>query len=141
VNIAESINRERETFTQLTIGGMAYYQDQEDPYGSYAPPLDPYVTEEESFEFYDEGIDPYGEDGLYLSDGVEEEYADASTATSMKKNFTKNPCTKTTYYFKTIGFPFHPKKYLSKLSLSKNDQKTMVPNSTLVDYNIQIRQV
>ena len=51
---------------------MAYYQDQEDPYGSYAPPLDPYVTEEESFEFYDAGTDPYGEDGLYLSDGVDE---------------------------------------------------------------------
>jgi hypothetical protein len=54
---------------------MAYYQDSEDPYGSYDPeaPLDPYATEEEeSFEFYDEGSDPYGEDGLYLSDGVDE---------------------------------------------------------------------
>lgn len=53
---------------------MAYYQDSEDPYGSYDPqaPLDPYVTEEESFEFYDGGSDPYGEDGLYLSDGVDE---------------------------------------------------------------------
>jgi hypothetical protein len=53
---------------------MAYYQDADDPYGPYDPqaPLDPYVTEDESFEFYDEGTDPYGEDGLYLSDGVEE---------------------------------------------------------------------
>ena len=53
---------------------MAYCQDSEDPYGSYDPqvPLDPYVTEEDSFEFYDAGTDPYGEDGLYLSDGVDE---------------------------------------------------------------------
>jgi hypothetical protein len=54
---------------------MAYYQDSEDPYGSYDPeaPLDPYATAEEgTFEFYDEGSDPYGEDGLYLSDGVDE---------------------------------------------------------------------
>jgi len=53
---------------------MAYYQESEDPYGSYDPEalLDPYATEEDSFEFYDEGSDPYGEDGLYLSDGVDE---------------------------------------------------------------------
>ena len=53
---------------------MAYYQDLDDPYGSYDPqaPLDPYVTEEDSFEFYDAGSEQYGEDGMYVSDGVDD---------------------------------------------------------------------
>jgi hypothetical protein len=89
---------------------MAYYQDQEDPYGSYAPPLDPYVTEEESFEFYDEGEDPYGEDGLYLSDGVEEEYADDEYGYEYEEEFYEEPLYEDDLLFQDDWLPLPPEE-------------------------------
>jgi len=89
---------------------MAYYQDQEDPYGSYAPPLDPYVTEEESFEFYDEGLDSYGEDGLYLSDGVVEEYADDEYGYEYEEEFYEEPLYDDDLLFRDDWLPLPPEE-------------------------------
>lgn len=45
---------------------MDYAEDELDPYAGYDPEDGP-----EPFEFYDEGVDPYGDDELYFADGVQ----------------------------------------------------------------------